>query len=473
MKLVVGLALVLVAACATSGDGDYTTSEPAPLVGVDGSIDQADRNCHVVLRHLERGGASFSFETVGSSWVWSGTIEISDAAAAEGLAPSVMYRMAPSGAWSSVDAVELDQAGTPGFQKLNVRIHQGLPGPGWSGTSLSNAKIEVVPFLRLPAGGRLFDHNRHANDFDNYVMRSPDLAIWSDATACPAAAGPTRARLVFRADWSEQREGVLSPGGEMTIVYDNARLAQCRNWRNGNPLYDITAHVVFSPGNQQRAISVRDTAPTIAVPSDARGVTLWFENTAIPGCQAWDSNLGANYWFDAAVAPHWMGEARTLITRGADDPCAGGVASSTGFAFDTWARQRAAISNLCFEVYQPGVTEQDDPGRIWHQLDTQLHYRFVGQSSSPWQSTPVHLDRRVGNNARYAFNVRALDPLRSYHCPEVAPTVTATPDGGRAEIRIEYFMTVNGGQLRPAPGGAYAGTFVDYATDAWRSANCQ
>ena len=104
-----------------------------------------------------------------------------------------------------------------------------------------------------------------------------------------------------------------------------------------------------------------------------------------------------------------------------------------------------------------------------------MHYRFVGASASTqWQTTPVHLDRRVGNNARYAFNWRAIDPLRSYHCPEVAPSVTppANGDGGRSEIRGEYFVTVNGGELRPAPGGAYAGTFVDYANDAWRTANC-
>ncbi len=467
----VALAL-LPTACAESGDG-YATSIEAPLVGVDGSIDQADRNCHVVLRDMKRSGSGFSLETVGSSWVWVGTVEISDEAAAEGLAPSVMYRMAPSGAWSSVDATALDQPGTPGFVTYSVRIHEGLPGPGWSGTSLSNAKIEVVPYMRLTGGGRLFDHNRNASDFDNYVMTSPDLAIWSSATACPAAAGPTRAQLVFDAAWGEHREGVLAPGGEMTIVYDNARLAQCRNWRNGNPLYDITAHVVFSPGNQRRDISVRDTSPTIPVPSDAQGVTLWFENTAIPGCQAWDSNLGANYWFDALTPPQWMGEAKTLITRDSSDRCNGGTSASTGFSFDTWARQRAVMTNFCFEVYKPSITENDDPGHIFPFLDTRLHYRFVGATASTeWQSTPVDLDRRVGNNTRYAFNWRAVDPLRSYHCPEVEPTVVATPDGGRAEIRVEFYVTVNGGELRPAPGGAYAGTFVDYANDAWRGANC-
>lgn len=472
MRLALGLviATLLPVGCAASGDGDYSTSAPAPLVGVDGSLDQADRNCHVVLREMERSGSGFTLETVGSSWVWVGTVEISEAAAAEGLVPSAMYRMAPSGAWSSVDAEPLDGGATPGFVKFGVRIHEGLPGPGWSGTSLSNAKIEVVPYLRLAGGGRLFDHNRNANDFDNYVITSPDWAIWTSSTVCPPPAGPTRAQLVFDAGWGEHREGVLAPGGEMTIVYDNARLTQCRNWRNGNALYDITAHVVFSPGNQRRDVSVRDTAPTIPVPSDARGVTLWFENTAIPGCQAWDSNLGANYWFDALTPPQWIGNAKTLLTRDSSDRCDGGIAASSGFSFDTWTRERAVMTNFCFEVYQPGVTTEDDPGHIFPFLDVQLHYRFSNATDyTEWMTKPVDLDHRVGNNTRYAFNWRTIDPLRSYWCPEIAPIHTPTPDGGRDQIGIEFYVTVNGAQLRPEPGAAFGGAFIDYANDAFRA----
>lgn len=101
-------------------------------------------------------------------------------------------------------------------------------------------------------------------------------------------------------------------------------------------------------------------------------------------------------------------------------------------------------------------------------LDTQLHYRFIGQATSSWQAAPVHIDRRVGNNTRYAFDLRSLDPLRSFHCPEVAPTTTAGSD----EIRFEYYVTVNGVELRPAPGGVYAGTFADYPNNTWRAANC-
>lgn len=460
---------VLIFGCADAGNGDYTSAEPAPLLGVDGSLDQADRNCHVVLRDLERNVTGLTFETVGSSWVWQGTIEISQAAADEGLVPSAMYRMAPSGAWSSVTATPITSSATgpaPGFVAYSIRITQGLPGPGWSGTSLSTARIEVVPFLALPEGGRLFDHNRHPSDLDNYRMTSPDLAVWSDATVCAPPAGPTRARLVFAADFSEHREGVLAPGGDLAVVFDPARLPTCRNWRNGNPLYDITAHVQFEPGKQRRDASVRDGAATMAVPNDARSVTLWFENTSIPGCQTWDSNLGANYSFDALVPPQWMGNLQTLITRGGSDPCDGGGSASSPFAFDTWARQRAAITNACFQVYQPGLTDHDDPD-LWQKLDVQLHYRYLGATAGPWQHKPIHFDRRTGNNARYREDLRALDPLRSYHCPEVAPTTV----NGSQVVRFEYYLVVNGGELRPQPGAAFAGQFSD-DPNPWRTANC-
>ncbi|MDX2090481.1 MAG: DUF6209 family protein [Kofleriaceae bacterium] len=459
----------LVISCAAGGDQAEVTT--APLVGVDGSKDQADRSCHVVMRQLARAGSSFTWETEGSSWVWSGSVEISEAAANEGLVPAVMYRMAPSGPWTTVQATASSAPATLGYARFDVRLHQGLPGPGWSGTTLTNARIEVVPYLALPEGGRLFDHNRHRSDFENYLLASPNLALPGDASVCSTPTSASRARLVFAADFSERREGVLVPGGEVTIAYDGARLTQCRNSRNGTPLYDITAHVRFAPSGEERLVSVRDSSPALAVPTDARSVTLWFENTAIPGCQAWDSNFGANYTFETLRAPQWIGEARSLITRDTSDRCDGGVPAQTGFSFDTWARQRAATSNVCFQVYEPGVTDRDDPA-LWQKLDAQLHYKFVGATSSEWRRSPVAFDRRRGNNARYAFDWRALDPLRSYHCPEVTPAITAQPDGNRAEVRLEYYVTVNGSELRPEPGAAFAGVFVDDADSTWRAANC-
>jgi uncharacterized protein DUF6209 len=457
---------ILLAACVAPPSETAETAE-APLVGVDGSHDAADRNCNVVLRGLERNWTGFSYETVGASWVWQGDVEISEAALAEGLVPHAIYQAGADPTWRSVDATPIEAAPTPGYARYTVRIFDGLPGPNTDPSVLAATTIQVVPYLAMPEGGRMFDHNRNTRDLDNYAFGSPDFAVWHAPGVCTPPSGPQRATLVFAADFSEHREGVFAPGGEITISYDTNRLTQCRNSQAGHPLWDISAHVKFAPGGERRDISVRDTAPTIAVPPTARSVELWFENTSSSGCQAWDSNFGANYKFDALVPPQWIGNVRTLIARDAGDPCDGGTGASSGFHFDTWARQRAGITNLCFEVYQPGMTDRDDPD-LWQKLDVQLGWRIAGQTA--FQTRHVDFDRRVGNNARYKLSWRDHDPFRAFHCPEVAPHTSS--DGQYAELQLEYVVSVNGGEVRPEPGAAFGGTFSDYLHDPWRDANC-
>jgi hypothetical protein len=202
------------------------------------------------------------------------------------------------------------------------------------------------------------------------------------------------------------------------------------------------------------------------VPTDARTATLWFEATSTSGCHAWDSNLGANYVFDASTPPQWVGNASTLLTRDTSGDICGGPPAEQGFSFDTWTRQRAAITNLCFQVYQPGLTDRDDPD-LWKKLDVSLHWRADGTTT--WQSRPVNFDRRVGNDARYVMSWRDLDPFRMYHCPE--GTLSPTPDGMYVQSRVDYYVVVNGYELRPAPGAAFAATFVDYAGN-WPAPYC-
>jgi len=100
--------------------------------------------------------------------------------------------------------------------------------------------------------------------------------------------------------------------------------------------------VRFAPGGQLRTASVRDGQVTLAVPSDARSASLWFEATSASGCHLWDSNFGANYVFDTAQPPQWVGNARTLLTRDTSGDSCGGAPAEQGFTFDTWTRQRAA-----------------------------------------------------------------------------------------------------------------------------------
>jgi len=439
------IGLLVLASCATAGDeGSDQSFAEAPLVGVDGSTDSADRNCHVVLRNLARNNINgFTYETSanGSSWVWSGVIQISDEAAAEGLTPSLIYKLGSS-AWQHA-------AITPGADATHfvARLDRDLVGPGWSATAITNARIEVVPFIAMPEGGRLFDHNRNPGDFDNYVMSYSDFAISRDDAVCAPPAAPSHANLIFSADYSERREGVISAGGTLGIEYNVGRLPSCRNSRNGNPLWDITAHLRFEPSGQVTTASVRTGYAQVAVPATGvERVVVYFENTAIPGCQAFDSDYGNNYTFDLALPPDWIGNAQTRISRDTSDPCNYGVPSSQGFSFESWARQRAAITNLCFEVYEPGLTDRD-VADLWQRLDASIRYRRVG-STGAWTSIPAQHIGRAGNNARYAWNLRSIDP---YRWPECEPT---------SSVAVEYYVVVNGSELRPVPGGAFAGTFA-------------
>ena len=84
--------------------------------------------------------------------------------------------------------------------------------------------------------------------------------------------------------------------------------------------------------------------------------------------------------------------------------------------------------------------------------------------------SPVDLAGRTGNNALYAWSWRDADPFRDFHCPELTPN--PTPDGQYVQLGIEYVVSVNGAEIRPEPGASFGGTFIDYPTTPWRTANC-
>jgi len=461
------------AGCLAGAPGAADGSQVAPLVGVDGSTDQADHACNVVLRDLARpSNGTGGYETNDVSWVWRGTVEVSAAADAEGLTPAVLYQYGSDPTWYQATVTPSTLPATGGFVRYDVVIDDHVPGPGMSGTALTRATIQVAPLLALDGGGRLFDHNRNPGDFDNYVLDwDHDFRVAPAAAVCPATTGPQPARLIFAADYTVAQDGALDPGGQVRVEYDVARLTTCRGSQAGNPLWDITAHARWQPSGALADGSVSGGAATFDIPADATGLELWFENTSAYGCQAWDSNYGANYPFDVLAPPAWIGAATMRISRDSSDPCDAGlgdaVPAEDGFSFDSWARTRATVTNACFRVWQPGLTDRDDPD-LWQKLDARVRWRAAG-SSDPWREAAVPIDRRVGNDARYAFDLRSIDPFRMYHCPDVP----VTDDGnGTVSAAIEWYALVNGKELRPAAGGAFPGTFADNAGDPWRAANC-
>jgi len=453
---VLAFTLSLPLGCAVSTD-EGTGDSSAPLVGIDGSTDHADRDCHVVLRELaRRSDGGFGYQTSGDSWIWGGTIDISTAASAEGLAPGVLYHVGSEPTWHLTAATPSDAVAPAGFVRWSVQLDHDLPGPGTS--DVTSARVEVVPVLALDGGGRLFDHNRNPGDFDNYALAwDHDFAVGHADAVCPAATPIPPARLVFGADFTEAQIGGLVPGGEVRVEYDAARLPGCRNSSGGHPLWDITAHLRWEPSGEIVDASVRDGAATYVVPVGARRAALWFENTSASGCQTWDSNFGANYGYDVLAPPAWVGNSMVRISRDTGDTCTGG-GGIDGFSFGTWARQRAAYTNACFQVYQPGVTDVDGV-EVWRALDVRVHWRGAGTDEA-YRTEAVPFDRRVGNDARFAFNLREIDPFRMYHCPDVPVTPASDPQYDRAEI--ELYFVVNGVELRATNGHPFVGAFEDY-----------
>lgn len=453
--------LVLLGACtATSVPESQTAAQP--LSGVNGSADAADHACNVVLRSMIRESAGIGYVIENGDYVWDGVVEISNEAQAEGLTPAALYQIAGDANWYVATATISQLAGTPGYTRYDVTVD--------AGTGVS--EIQVVPYLELAQGGRLFDHNRNAGNADNYVLDAPDFAVWSAETAC----APTGvADLVFDADFTQTRTGLLQAGSDVAIAYDSSRLGGCSEIQSGRDQWSVTAHALFSPGNEQQDAIVTDAPATLAVPSDAQSVAVWFEATNVDGCHQWDSNYGANYVFAMMLPPAWMGNAANLFTRDdstddGTDPCDGGASgyatpAADGFQYDTWVREQAALMNGCFQFYQPGYTDVQDPN-LWQDFDVELQIQVT---ATTWTSVPVSFDRFVGNNARYKFSWRDYDPFRDYNCPQTP--VTATSDGMYVQTQLGYYFTVNGAAL-PGSGTTYTGTFIDYPDNSWRDANC-
>jgi hypothetical protein len=110
------------------------------------------------------------------------------------------------------------------------------------------------------------------------------------------------------------------------------------------------------------------------------------------------------------------------------------------------------------------VTDFDNPD-LWRELDVRMHYRY--RHDGPWQERYVSFDGRVGNDARYAVDLRReLDPLagRTRTAPEDCPDadLSLTRDGFYVEAEAEYYFTVEATELRRADGAAFSGIFRDY-----------
>ena len=284
--------------------------------------------------------------------------------------------------------------------------------------------------------------------------------------------------LTFGADFKVQATGTFEKGKKVRVLYDVNRLTACRGDFNGKPGWSITgfwrigaADVhAFDAGGFSASGAAGPPVLALDQPGDLQ---IWFQNNSRWGCNAYDSDFGKNYHFvvsPAATEPGWVGSVRSIISR---QTCDGGVGCESDLRdvngeilFGTWARQRAAIRKIYFEVYKDGVTTSDDPD-LWKKLDVQVHSRMG--SSGAFTTAYVGFDHRTGNNARYAIDLNAMDPIKGSFtiqnksdCPAFPLRVPAEAGGTYVEATMDLYFTINGVELRPAPGAAYRVRYQNY-----------
>jgi len=282
--------------------------------------------------------------------------------------------------------------------------------------------------------------------------------------------------LTFGADFQVKVSGTLERGKKVRVAYDANRLTACRGDFNGKPGWSITGFWKVGGGDVHSfeaggfSPSSGTDQPVLAL-DQSGDLQIWFQNSSRWGCSAYDSDFGKNYHFavqPSANEPGWMGNVRSVTSRQTcNGPCESDMRDVQGdVLFDTWTRQRAAIKAIYFEAWKQGVTDFDNAD-LWRQLDVQVHSR-VG-SSGPFTTAYVGFDRRTGNNARYAVDLGALDPIdgrvaitKASDCPAFPITAPADNGGQYVEATVELYFTVNGAELRPAPGASYRVRYQNY-----------
>jgi hypothetical protein len=281
------------------------------------------------------------------------------------------------------------------------------------------------------------------------------------------------ATITFDGSFRQRITGTIEKGRKVRVAYDPGRLTTCRGEQAGRPAWAITGFWKIGDGPvrtfEAGGHSPSNGAAPPVLPLDASGeLQIWFQNTNRWGCSAFDSAHGNNYRFAVAPAAHepgWMGNVQYAIERQTcGGICDGALKPVTGpIVYGTWARQRAAVRAITFEVWKDGVTSWDNPD-LWRQLDVQVHSRVGG--TGPFTSRYVRFDKRLGNNARYAVDLSPLDPipgLTTVQNPADCPAFPLESSGAYVAATLELYVTVNGAELRPEGGGTFRVRYENYA----------
>lgn len=423
MRVVLVATLVVLAGCGpqeaflSEGADEFDTAE-GPLLGADGK-DAADRSCNLVLRTAQRislnGGYQSKCGTGGCFTIWTGVMDVSAQAVAEGARPYMLFKNRSATTWTKVSAVKTTGAPT-GFVRYTYKLEKNTLAEGISFTSLQSAQVLLSPYLLSKTGARLFDHNRRPGDFDTYVLSaSTGWDLRDNLTSCqPKPEQPPM--VVFENGWQTKQHGSLVAGRQGVLTYAMERLPQCRATHNGYPAWGTRAFLRFWPGGQvvegpvvafegvngNLAGAPGKAVPlTFDVPVGATSMEAWFQNSSGAGstCEAWDSNSGSNYRFTVeplVFAPvQWVGNAGSSFSRACSR--ADGVPATQ--RIDDYILQRAC-SFIEVDVYVPGLTDGGalKPEGVFAQAEVMLDGRLLPTEWLTFMS-------RVGNDYRFHYQL--------------------------------------------------------------------
>lgn len=163
--------------------------------------------------------------------------------------------------------------------------------------------------------------------------------------------GVDAALLEFRDDFTIVHSGgPLVAGNSVEVAYDTDRLTQCRGEQNGQPAWSITGYHQLDDGAVGSVEAgghspSQGTEPPIFTLADSGDLALWFHNTSVWGCSAYDSNFGANWHFGVGASlsfkTDWVTEVLGSPRAGAQlvvsyDPARLPDCRGTKYGHDAW-----------------------------------------------------------------------------------------------------------------------------------------
>lgn len=164
--------------------------------------------------------------------------------------------------------------------------------------------------------------DRQAKDAQVRLEHAGELALWfqaNDRFGCNEydseggknyrfdvkPSGKEAASVAFGADGSITQKGTLQAGSKLVVSFAQERLDDCRGSRTGQSAgWRITGYASLNGGKPATFDTTRadtgtkrlDAEATIDLP-ESGDLALWFQNTDVYGCSAFDSDGGKNFHF--------------------------------------------------------------------------------------------------------------------------------------------------------------------------------